>query len=214
MAFITKIEIDPIGEFSINFSYKFGRFEISKYPEGVFDKVGGSPKVLKTWENVNEELDRIKEVWFQEVLFLRKVIIIDLQTSESTYEVLKKKWKNEEFELVRTEDFLHDGMGFILKWYIAEEYEYPQKPFANKYKKYKVIESGDNCKGKEQRINILGQLFMKDVRVVEYREDLHIFLKNLDGVIKEMLQKLISYFDVDVTKFLKNFEQGKLKLLG
>jgi hypothetical protein len=100
-----------------------------------------------------------------------------------------------------------------LKWFIAEEYQYPQTSFERGGKRYKVIESGNNCNASDS-INILPQLFLGDnIRMIEYREDLHIFLKSLDGVIKEMLQKLVSYFDVDTTKFLQNFEQGKFKLL-
>ena len=216
MATITKLHRSPLGDFTITFSIKFGRFEISNYPEGVFNKVGGSLKALKTWEDVNEELDRIQAVYLTEVLFTRKVIIIDLQTSESTFEVIKKKWMGEGTEKVRTEDFMNAGMGFILKWYVAEEYEYPaQHQCGSKSPRYKIIESANNCgRYLNGRIDILGQIFHKNVRVIEYREDLHNFLKNLDGVVKEMLQKLVAYFDIDPAKFLQNFEQGQFKLLG
>lgn len=215
MAFITKLSRDPLGEFTINFSLRSEMFEITKYPDGVGDRVKGIGAKLKTWNDVNKELDRIRDEFLHEEKLVRTVIIIQIQTSESNFLVSKRKFSiksTDEKEKVITEDQMIDCSGFQIKWYVAEEYQYARDL------KYKVIDAHKNCAiDRYGRINILEQLFHTyhgEVRVFLYREDLHKFLKELDGKITIMLQQLISYFDIDNDKFLKNFETSKIKLIS
>lgn len=217
MAFITKINKLPLGEFSISFSIRWGRFEI-KPPAGI--EVTYSGQVLETWEDVIEELDFIKNTYLQEKLFLRQVIIIQLRTSESTFNLIKRKFyinpnDPEKTESVRTDDYLTSAEGFELRWYIADEYRYPNQ----NHLYYKITESNKNNskKRKFDKANILPQLISSsdgEFRVLDYREDLHEFLKGLDIKISQMLQQMIKYFDIDNQKFIQNFELSKFKLIG
>jgi hypothetical protein len=216
MAFITKISRDPLGEFTIKFSTKTGRFIIDNWPAEVLEKkIDVSTIPLLTWDDVNKELDRIKADYLHNVTLQRTVIVIQIKTSESDYTVVKKKWKSTEpdgFENVKTSDFLDDSEGFELKWYIAEEYLYPRGKLM-----YKIIEGNKNNRIDRKSINIKYQLFSEwngEIRMITYRKDLHEFLKSMDQKISDMLKQMVAYFDIDEQKFLDNIEKSKFNLLS
>lgn len=214
MPFITKLSRDPLGEFTIKFSIKSGHFEITNWPVGVADKVDGSGEALLTWDDVNRELDWIQNDYMHKVFLQRKVIVIQIKTSASNFITEKKKFKLSspgDVENSRTNDYLEDAEGFQIIWSIAEEYLYP-----NNKLKYKIIERNKNSRFErwsKKRIEVKGQVFNDyngEIRMIEYREDLHEFLKSLDGKINDMLKQLIAYFDIDENKFLENFEKNKI----
>ena len=224
MANITKINKSPIGEFEIKFSVKFGRFEID-YPKNITEevrenlrtKVSKCPKALLTWTDVENELERIKQEYLHEVLFVRKVIIIQLKTSESDYLVEKKGWLDPAKVTTQiSDDFIHESEGFELKWYVAEEYCYHHDVFGKQKDtlKYKITERNKNAK-RQEKIDILPQLILGggEPRVYDYNEDLHNFLLNLEKEISEMLKRMTDYFSRDQKVFLQNV-MSNTKLLS
>lgn len=216
MAKIENRYVDGIGDCEIHFSLKSGFFEI-RPPKEVADKISGTCNLngFATWEDVSKGLNDVKVCFHHEVLLTRKVIIIQLQTSISNWKIEKEKLFSKEKELVETDDKLFDGNGFIIKWYIAEEYSYP-----NNKLKYRLIDSCSHLRGggkinaDNSKINHLGQLILGggELRMITYREDLHNWLLTLDKQIEDMLSRLISFFDVDTQKFLSNFENTQLRL--
>jgi hypothetical protein len=216
MAFITKISKDPLGEFTIKFSTRTGRFSIDNWPAEVLGKkIETSTIPLLSWDDVNKELDRIKDDYLHNVTLQRIVIVIQIKTSESDFMVVKKKWKSKDqngFENVRASDFMEDSEGFELKWYIAEEYLYPRGALM-----YKIIEGNKNNRIDRKLINIKYQLFSEwngEIRMITYRKDLHEFLKSMDQKISDMLKQMVAYFDIDEQKFLENIEKSKFNLLS
>jgi hypothetical protein len=228
MAVITKIEKRPIGEFTIKFSIRTGLFEI-EYPREdgeiynlLVNKVTQRNNNLRTWDDVNKELDSIAEQYKAEILFTRKVIIIQLQTSASTYDVVKlrmvKLTEPDQMVADRTEDYLQDSEGFTLKWYVADEYKYPR----SKHLYYRIREANKNNRLKKHwesdksRTDILPQLITSsdgEVRVYTYSENLYAFIKELEVSIDNLLHKMIDYFSLDEQKFLANVD-AQIKLLN
>src|SRR3989344_1918906 len=177
MALITKIEVYPLGEFTINFSIKSESFEI-KYPKEVAEKIKRNVW-FKSYDDVKKELEIIKQEYLYEVCLLRKVIIIQLKTSESNFNVMKEKfWRKKDednMESVIANDYLKDAEGFEIRWYIAEEYSYPRE------KRYKIIERNKNgedrhLRGQMENIHRLLWSSNGEYRILDYREDLHLFL--------------------------------------
>ncbi len=210
MARITNISRSNIeGEFTVKFSIKSGYFDI-ELPKEWNDKVTTRYNSLQTWPEVNEAIDKLCQEYLYKESFTRKVIVIQLKTSVS-YELQRKKWGSKnEMETVVTDDNIEDASGFLLKWYVAEEF----KCFDEL--KYKIIEGHDNSKFKDPRMEIAEQLFSSyhgEIRMLDYREDLHQFLMDIDSKIITMLEKMISYFDLDTKKFIENFEKGKFKMI-
>jgi len=215
MAKIESRHIDGIGECEIHFSIKNGLFEI-RPPKDVADKISDICKLngFATWEDVKKGLNEIKICFHHEVLLIRKVIIIQLQTSISNWKIERETLFSKEKEMVETDDKLYQGNGFNITWYIAEEYSYPNNKI-----KYRLIDSCPHLHGGKinegnSKINHLGQLILGggELRIITYREDLHNWLLNLDKQIEEMLSRLVSFFDVDTQKFLLNFENTQLRL--
>lgn len=209
MPFITKIHKAPLGDFSISFSLKTGKFEITKFPEGLStERLQHSRMLLDTWDDVNKHLNDIVVNYLHEEKLIRKVIIIQIKTSESLYELSRKERFSDKVEAKKTEDYLHSVEGFHIMWFVAEEYQYSRDI------KYKVIEKNKNNTGyRYDRVDIAPQLFSDsygEVRILDYREDLHIFLKNLDSKISVMVKQISDYFDIEPNKFLQNFESTKL----
>ncbi len=216
MAVVGKLSRSPLGEFTIKFSVKEGKFYVDNYPKEVVEKIGYKYTLLNDWEAVNKELDRIREDYLYKVMLLRRVIIIQIQTSSSDFMLMKKKWAliedDNALESVMTEDKMEDAEGFELRWFIANEYQYPYNKLC-----YKITETNkNNTRRNFGKIDVLGQIISEsngEYRVLDYREDLHLFLKSLDIRIAEMLQQMIAYFDIDPKKFIDNFEKVKFKLL-
>lgn len=224
MAVITKLYREPIGNFTIKFSIDTGYFKI-EYPqedaellEKLTNKVTVRNKDLRTWDDVNKELDSIVEQYKTEALMTRKVIIIQLQTSASTYDVTKPRFGlfKDKVEAKRTDDYMNDAEGFQLKWYVADEYLYPRNKLY-----YRIRETNKNHRNKgyyekADRTNILPQLVSNsdgEVRVYTYTDALYQFIKELEVSVDNLLQKMIDYFSLDEQKFLANVD-AQTKLLN
>lgn len=224
MAAIMKIEKRPIGEFKINLSIRTGYFEVEypkNLPEDVAKRLGNSVshkvKALLTLDDAKAEVDRIAEEYFHNEIFIRKVIVIILKTSESDYVTGNRfggladadKKILGTFGCTEKDDLLHNCEGFQLEWHIAEEYKFTRDL------RYKIIESNTHNGGnnpRHKRIDIMPQLMFGHYRMFEYREDLHNFLKDMDASISSMIKKMVDYFDNDPVKFIQNFEKNQLKL--
>lgn len=211
MAVVAKINKEPIGEFIIKFSLKQERFEII-YPNNkeLHEKAFIRNFDLKSWQNVLEELESIKEQYLFMIAHCRTVIIVQLQTSESTYDRSVRDIMGIGRHTEK-EDLINGAEGFLLKWYVAEEFLYSATT-----KKYKVVDSNSND-NKSHSTNILPQMFSSyhgTPRVFDYSKSLHQFLKNMDIQIKDMLQKMIAYMNIDNKTFLENIKQSTLLLNG
>ena len=189
MAPIKKIDKRPIGDLKINLSIRTGHFSIEypkNLPEDVAKRlensVSNGSKPLLTLDDAKAEVDRIAEEYFHNEIFIRKVIVIILKTSESNYVTGNRFGGQPE-----KDDLLHRCEGFQLEWHIAEEYKFA------KDLRYKIIESNTHNGGNipvRQRIDIMPQLMCgSNYRFLEYREDLHNFLKDMDVSISSMIKK-------------------------
>lgn len=223
MPAINTIFKQSFGDFTIGFSVKYKHFYISKLPEEISKHELGRNLGRKTFPDYDAALkgidDFIQEYQFKELL-KRKVIIIQLQTSVSDYKLEKEKRflsllkKGEgKTETVVSHDFLEGVEGFKLIWYVADEFEYAKGEI-----KYKVTDANRNNKHRAsstaRSIHDIADDYHGECRIITYREDLHLFLKDLDSKITEMLKGMIAYFDLDTEKFISNFESTKLNLLG
>lgn len=227
MPLITKLRKEAVGEFSIKFSTRLNKFEI-EYPTDrpevlaqLQNKVIHRNYNLFRWSDVEDEINSIVDQYCTKILMTRKVIIIRLRTSESNYEFVRdREWYGKFTTEQKQYDHLNDVEGFSLKWYVAEEYQYPQNAtiMGKDYLRYKIIESNKNSKRQSYSTNILPQLMNEDdgegsIRVFTYSDDLYQFLQDTQRSISTMLQRMIDYFSVDPQKFLNNVEQ-KVKLLS
>lgn len=225
MPLITKISRHPIGEFVIKFSTRHNRFEID-YPTTsgvVLDRL--SSHVIKRnhdllkWADVEKELQSIVDQYRTEFLMTRKVIIISLKTSESVYGVTKESVFSHK---LKTEpvDRLRDVEGFELKWYVAEEYTFGGDEGKERDLRYKIIETNKNNSQRgyllnqsRDHVNIMPQLLHEDnPRVFTYTDELYAFIKEVEGSITQMLNRMVDYFSIDPQVFLANVE-NKTKLL-
>lgn len=215
MPIISKISAHPFGEYKVEFSNRTKKFRIQYSPEllTVSHKIQRINTDLKCWDDVEAEMKNIVHQALHEEKLLRKVIVIQLQTSASTY-------KETETDIIfgnrirmGTEhpDLIDDVTGFLIRWFIAEEYQFARE------KRYRVIEAHRNMRdGWYHQINILPQLFHSyhgKPRVLDYSEELHLFLKKLDDRFDEIMIALDKFFDRDNQKFLNNIVNSKLKLL-
>jgi hypothetical protein len=222
MPLITKISKAPIGEFVIKFSLRHNRFEIEdptgneEISEKLRHKCIARNYELNSWADVENELKSIVNQYRHNFLLKRRVIIIQLKTSESVYKLNKPShWKGTA-DTMEPLDHLDDVEGFELKWYVADEYEYPSSRHLfyritdtnknNRHRKYYLEEPRDHT-------NILPQLLHDDnLRVFEYTEGLYQFLQEVQGSVERMLTRMIDYFSIDPQKFLENVKQ-QIKLL-
>jgi hypothetical protein len=225
MPLITKIHKSPIGEFVIKFSTRHNRFEIDDPigDEEISAKLRHKCIVrnyeLNSWADVEKELDSVLNQYRHNFLLRRRVIIIQLKTSESVYTLVKPShWKGTN-DTMEPLDHLKDAEGFELKWYVADEYEYP----SSRYLFYRITDTNKNndhrkyyLEGSRDHTNILPQLLNDDfggkLRVFDYTEELYQFLQEVQGSIERMLTRMIDYFSVDPQKFLNNVQQ-QIKLL-
>ncbi len=215
MPVIKKINKYPMGEIVVGFSLQTNQFTLT-LPKDVTEKISYKGSRLFTWSQVEEEIEAIHKEYIGEVLLNRKVIVIQIRTSESMFNITKKNMWAGHFNIPKdgmetkvTDDYLNDSEGFKLMWHVCNEYKYPSGDLY-----YEVLESNEN-NNKKYRLNILHQVFSSsdgEIRLLDYREDLHEYLKNLDVQIASMLQKMIAYFDIDNAKFINNFEKQQLKL--
>lgn len=200
------------GEFTIKFSTRTYRFEI-EVPLAVRLKIGGS-WIANSWPEVEKELLKIQQMFIREEKFIRKVLIIQLRTSESNFKTEQNEFSlrnDKKTNLKLTHDKLRGAEGFQIIWHVAEEFQYPRE------KRYAIVESNKNFENRssEKFYTIYDTMFSEsygEVRLLNYSEDLHIFLKSLDSNIAEMVSKLVAYFDIDENKFLENFKNTQLKL--
>ena len=209
MPIITKIFCDPIGEFTIKFSTRYNKFLIELPINTDINKVGKVNSV-DTWKEVIAECDRINEEYQYKVTLLRKVIVIKLKTSASPEKEKQKATSNYTKWNFGDDERMKSSQGFEINWWIADEFKYKNS------KKYKVTECGKNSSNwsyENSRIDFISKVCGDPVRVLDYREDLHVWFKNLDVAIDAMLQQLIKYFDPDPDIFIYNFENNELKFL-
>lgn len=223
MPVIAKIHKAPIGEFVIKFSTRHYRFEI-EYPTGdeaVSQKLRheciSRNYYLYSWADVEKELDSILDQYRHNFLLKRRVIIIELKTSESKYKLNKpSNWEGVP-DKMEPLDLMSDYEGFQLKWYVADEYEYPNKRSLF----YRITDTNKNLRNRDYYLNnardhtnILPQLFLgnDNLRVFGYTEELYQFLQETQASITRMLNRMIDYFSIDPQKFLDNVQQ-QIKLL-
>jgi hypothetical protein len=160
----------------------------------------------ETYKEAKSNIDKIVSQINSEQHFIRKVIFIRFQTSESPR-------GNIGYE---SDEHLYDGVGFSINCYIAEEYEFKSGlAFDKAQLVYKIIEVSPNSRRAiSSRPNILGQTFSGDkVRLLPYSENLYSFLNSLADKVKQLNDNLISFFDEDPEKFLNNVRDSAHKLL-
>lgn len=217
MPLITKIHKNPVGDFAVKFSLRSGLFEIeyAGNDEEIARKLSHAcithNHKLETWADVERELQSVVNQFRHEFLLTRKVIILQVQTSASTYTFQKKRYFDGKEEAVPL-DHMSDSEGFQIKWYVAEEYAYPN----SKHLFYRILETNPNCRNKKyytvdmdgrDRANILPQLISDNdgsVRVFDYTESLYVFVQEIQNSIDGLLHRMIDYFSVDQEKFLTN----------
>ncbi len=209
----------PFGDCEIHISTKTGLFEVRPLDNDAKQKIESIHKFphIKTYAEALQQIEDMKSIYFSNFLLNRKVIIIQLQTSESNY-TQDDIWLGKKIGEKLTDDKITNGNGFIIQWYVAEEYKLDSGRTEFDRTLYKIIEVGGNSERNEHLIkskpNTLHQLLysLGEKRVITYREDLHIWLKSLNEQIREMLNRLLSFFDRDNEKFLQNFDESKLLL--
>ena len=167
---------------------------------------------LLSWGDVEKELDSILNQYRHEFLLKRRVIIIQLKTSESKYKLNKPSHWQGTPDKMEPLDLMSDYEGFQLKWYVADEYEYPN----NRHLYYRITDTNKNLRNRDYYLknsrdhtNILPQLLLGDdnLRVFDYTEELYQFLQETQDSITRMLTRMIDYFSVDPQKFIENVQQ-------
>jgi hypothetical protein len=173
---------------------------------------------VKTFAEVEQQIKDMEQIYLSTYLMTRKVIILKLQTSISDYKV-DDVWLGKVIGQKLTDDKITNGNGFIIRWIVAEEYNLDGVESKYNRKLYKIIETSENTSNSNSILNsppnTLHQLSFYgggEPRVITYREDLHKWLKGLDGQIQAMLKRLIEFFDLDENKFIQNFESTQLKI--
>lgn len=217
MPLITKIDKRPVGEFAVKFSLRSGLFEIeyAGKDEDIARKLRHDCIIhnhtLRTWEDVEKELQSIVNQFRHEFLLTRKVIILQIQTSASTYTFQKKRFFDGKEEAVAL-DHMDNAEGFQIKWYVAEEYAYPNQ----KHLYYRIMETNPNLRNRKyytadvdgrDRANILPQLIGDEdgsLRVFDYSDELYAFVQEIQKSVDGLLHRIIDYFSVDKEKFLAN----------
>lgn len=208
------------GKCEIHVSIKTGLFEARPVDKEVQDKIKTLNHFshVKTFAEVELQIKDMEQLYLSNYLLNRKVIILKIQTSLSNHTV-DNVWMGKIIGQKLTNDKISNGNGFIIQWFIAEEYKLDIIKKEYDRTLYKILETSSNCSNAEHILksppNTLYQLSFSgngEPRVITYREDLHIWLKNLDSQIQEMLSRLIDFFDLDETKFLQNFENTQLRI--
>lgn len=208
------------GKCEIHISIKTGLFKVRPVDAEAKKKIEVVHKFanVKTFDEAEKQIKDMEQIYLSTYMMTRKVFILKVQTSISNHTV-DNVWLGKVIGQKLTDDKINNGNGFILQWLIAEEYKLDGIKREHDRTLYKVIETGNNTSNADYLLksppNTLYQLSFHgggEPRVITYREDLHKWLKGLDGQIQAMLERLIEFFALDESKFIQNFESTQLRL--
>lgn len=210
MALIDVVYKHGCGDFTIKFSKKNGRFEIST-PDGV--ETFGVKCFVETYSQAKINIDTIAQNFLSDKSFVKKHIFIQFKTSEgirAQAEVDGIKYKDDV-------DVLYEGIGFSIRWAVIGEYkvETPSQ-FGRVQNLFKILEASKNSRFYvSDRLDILPQIIRdSDMRQLDYSDELYGFLNSLTGKVEQLNSQLKAFFDRDPEKFLQNVSDHSHKLLN
>ena len=149
MAKVHTIDTREVGKIEIHISIKTGFFDVHIVDDEKRTKVEVIHKfgVVKTYDEALNQIEDIKKIFLSNYLLKRKVIILTVKTSASDRKV-DNVWLGKVIGQKAMDDKLESGSGFVIQWYVADEYALEFETNLSKYNTtiYKVTESCSNSK--------------------------------------------------------------------